>query len=218
MTETIYPLGIIYQIRNKINGKFYAGSTIGFSQRRKAHLDMLKKKKHHSDILQRAWNKYGEDSFEFIILEEHPNINIRVLHSDYEQPWINKAHYNVAPFAGGGPQSIETRAKMSRSQRGRKHSPETKQKISDAHTGKKHTKQHRHNLSKSRVGFCHSIETKKRISNTQKGVKIKPYTPIKCPHCSISGRPCNMYRWHFDNCKKLRSSSRFGNQSFDSPP
>ena len=69
------PICAVYAIRNKINGKSYIGSSNNFYYRRSAHLNNLRKGKHHSHILQRAFNKYGEDSFEFIILEEVADAN-----------------------------------------------------------------------------------------------------------------------------------------------
>ena len=61
----------IYQIRNVINDKLYIGSTTRyFSQRKAEHFKNLRKGIHSSIILQNAWNKYGEKSFKFEILEE----------------------------------------------------------------------------------------------------------------------------------------------------
>jgi group I intron endonuclease len=60
----------IYQILNKHNLKCYVGSTRRrFSQRFYDHKRDLKNNKHHSKHLQAAWNKYGEEVFEFTVLE-----------------------------------------------------------------------------------------------------------------------------------------------------
>ncbi len=66
----------IYKILNKSNNKCYIGSTINFNDRRNLHFSKLKRGKHHSIILQRAYDKYGIDNFEFIILEECENDNL----------------------------------------------------------------------------------------------------------------------------------------------
>ena len=60
----------IYGIVNKINGKTYVGQTgERFLRRYWHHQWKLRDNSHDNDYLQNAWNKYGEDNFEFIILE-----------------------------------------------------------------------------------------------------------------------------------------------------
>lgn len=58
--------GYIYQIINKINQKRYIGQTIDINARKYHHFSDLKNGQHHSIKLQRAYNKYGEDNFDFI--------------------------------------------------------------------------------------------------------------------------------------------------------
>lgn len=60
----------IYKIENKVNGKIYVGSSKDIKNRWMQHKRELNKNTHHSVKLQRAWNKYGEENFEFSILEE----------------------------------------------------------------------------------------------------------------------------------------------------
>lgn len=60
----------IYQILNTINGKVYVGSSKWIEQRWRSHLSLLRKDKHHSKHMQNAWNLYGEDAFQWIVLEE----------------------------------------------------------------------------------------------------------------------------------------------------
>lgn len=52
--------GLVYTIINIKNGKRYVGSTRLFEERKYYHLYLLRKGSHHSKILQRAYNKYGE--------------------------------------------------------------------------------------------------------------------------------------------------------------
>lgn len=61
----------IYLIKNIKNNKIYVGSASGrgFKSRWVCHKSLLRRNKHHSIHLQRAWNKDGENSFVFIILE-----------------------------------------------------------------------------------------------------------------------------------------------------
>lgn len=60
----------IYAIRHLPSGRVYIGSTKkAFKQRFIAHKSKLKSGNHNCIYLQRTWDKYGEDSFEFLIIE-----------------------------------------------------------------------------------------------------------------------------------------------------
>ena len=60
----------IYRIYSKSENKNYIGKSINIEERRKMHLNELKKGKHHNKKLQKTFNKYGKDDFEFSILKE----------------------------------------------------------------------------------------------------------------------------------------------------
>jgi len=60
----------IYQIRNKINNKIYIGSTNNINKRWNNHKSKLNNKIHENSYLQAAWDKYGEENFEFSIIEQ----------------------------------------------------------------------------------------------------------------------------------------------------
>lgn len=78
----------VYQIKNLVNNKIYIGSTTqSFIKRLSVHLNHLYKGTHHSIILQRAWDKYGEENFEFSILELCKNNSIVL---EREQYWLDK--------------------------------------------------------------------------------------------------------------------------------
>ena len=47
----------LYQILNKVDGKFYLGTTCDIDRRWKEHKRSLSQGTHHSIYLQRAWNK-----------------------------------------------------------------------------------------------------------------------------------------------------------------
>ena len=59
----------IYCIENKINNKTYIGSSKNLYQRLLKHFALLRHDKHENAHLQSAWNKYGEENFEWFILE-----------------------------------------------------------------------------------------------------------------------------------------------------
>ena len=83
----------IYQIINKVNGKSYIGSSKNIKRRKQQHFSLLKKNKNHSKLLQRAFNKYKEENFEFIILALCDEENLFKL----EQYFVDtlKPEYNI---------------------------------------------------------------------------------------------------------------------------
>ena len=60
----------VYAITNEINGKRYVGSAKNIKRRFAEHKRDLNGQKHHNIVLQRSWNKYGEQSFSFDMIEE----------------------------------------------------------------------------------------------------------------------------------------------------
>ena len=59
----------IYCIINISNSKRYVGSSINMYQRLLTHRSELRHNNHGNKKLQSSWNKYGEDLFDFYILE-----------------------------------------------------------------------------------------------------------------------------------------------------
>lgn len=60
---------IIYKISNLKNGKFYIGSSSRIDDRIKHHLWELNNNRHVNNHLQNSWNKYGENNFEFEVID-----------------------------------------------------------------------------------------------------------------------------------------------------
>ena len=60
----------IYKIENIWDGKVYIGESNDIETRWQTHKEDLNNNKHHSYKLQEAWNKDGEISFIFEIIEE----------------------------------------------------------------------------------------------------------------------------------------------------
>lgn len=91
----------IYNIKNLSNDKVYIGQSVDIEKRWSTHKAELNNNYHHNIHLQSAWNKYGEDNFEFSIIEE---CSIDKL-DQQEIYWISKFNsyengYNLT--AGGG--------------------------------------------------------------------------------------------------------------------
>ena len=55
---------------NKANKKFYIGSSNDIYRRWREHKKDLRDGCHDNEHLQNAWKKYGENNFEFKIIEE----------------------------------------------------------------------------------------------------------------------------------------------------
>ena len=133
---------VIYEIKNLLTGKVYVGSSIQYETRKRRHLAKLKRGTHHSTHLQNSWNVYGNDNFEFKILEivdSVDNLIDREQHyMDYFNSYDDNYGYNICKVAGssiGIEHTEETKKKMSISHTGvRKGKPsyETRVKISEA--------------------------------------------------------------------------------------
>ena len=67
----------VYKIINLKTKDLYIGSSIQIEKRFLRHKKDLRNNKHHSIILQRAWNKYKEENFKFEIIEECLEENLR---------------------------------------------------------------------------------------------------------------------------------------------
>jgi len=89
----------IYEIKNKVTGKSYIGSSKQIEKRWDQHLQALEKGRHHSILLQRAWNKYGRSYFEFKVKEECGEEQLL----EREQYYLDlEPEYNIGSQASGG--------------------------------------------------------------------------------------------------------------------
>lgn len=103
--KDIYKSFGIYRITNTRNGKSYIGKTgVNFGDRWDCHRAQLNGGHHDNPYLQRAWNKYGADSFEFAIVEKVTDVSLL---NDLERKYIqiyresNKC-YNILDGGDGG--------------------------------------------------------------------------------------------------------------------
>lgn len=90
----------VYQIRNKITGKVYVGSSATLGLRRNQHFSDLRHNRHPNKHLQRSFNKRGESNYVFEVLELCPE-DMRI---EREQYWIDaldatKKGYNLSEIA-----------------------------------------------------------------------------------------------------------------------
>lgn len=137
----------IYKIVNKIDGKYYVGSTNNFDKRWLSHRQHLRKNKHYNIKLQYAWNKYGEDSFQYIIEKEILDVS-KIL--DIEQQYLDEcrmntdSNYNLSYDARAiwrnRKFSKEHCENISRSLKGKPKLKEHNRKVGDANRGKPNAK------------------------------------------------------------------------------
>ena len=93
----------IYMIKNVVNGKFYIGSSKDINKRWIIHKSRLKTNKHDNIILQRSYNKHGEDSFIYSIIEETELDNLLIREQYYLDLYKNdNLCYNIGLKSSGG--------------------------------------------------------------------------------------------------------------------
>jgi group I intron endonuclease len=85
----------IYQIRCRVNGKIYIGSAVNLQSRWRGHWRDLRNGVHINPHLQSAWNAYGENSFEFSVVEY---VGDEMLLLQTEQSWIVKTNCTDRAF------------------------------------------------------------------------------------------------------------------------
>lgn len=93
-------MNIIYLIINKITFDTYIGQTKNIKKRISRHFSDLKRNKHHSIYLQRAYNKYGKENF--VLLEFIKNIDNNIINKLEENLIELFGNYNVSKLASGG--------------------------------------------------------------------------------------------------------------------
>lgn len=175
----------IYTITNKFNGKIYVGYSTNMSRRMYKHQRDLKANEHANPHLQSAYNHYGEDCFDFEVLEFHQEMSILPSMENY---WVNMLKsndreygYNIActsdrhvPYKW----SDETRQRMKEKyiktphpNTGKRHSEETKRKMSESGKNKVFTDLQREKISKSKIEYW-TVEKRKEMSERMKGRKL----------------------------------------------
>lgn len=121
----------IYVIRNVRTNHLYVGQSTRTGDRWLHHKSCLRRNSHGNPHLQNSWNKYGEESFEFLVVQTTSR-DVATL-AESEQFWIDTLtpEYNIAPVAGSNlgvkhpPRPPGFSERMRKQSTGRRHSPET---------------------------------------------------------------------------------------------
>ena len=180
----------IYYIKNLTNNKIYIGQSIDIPKRFNTHRHRLRNDFHGNSHLQSAFNKYGEENFEFGIIKVTKERYLNRL----EKLYIKK-------YDSANPTKGYNHAKGGNSNSGWTMPQEVRDKIGNANKGKPKppfTEEHRRNISNSLKGQTawskgkkfpqwsgenhhfygkhHTEETKQKISETKKGTKLSEET------------------------------------------
>ena len=126
----------VYQIRNKVDGKVYIGSSKYLRDRIRVHFKSLKEIKHKNRHLQQAFNKYGEENFIFEIIEFCKEANQYEIEQYWIDYFIGENCYNISPIATRPPGWTERRTEEQR----KKLSESMKEKFKDPKYKEAHCK------------------------------------------------------------------------------
>lgn len=122
----------IYMISTDQSKKVYIGSTKDFEGRWGGHVYSLQRQRHGNRHLQNAWNKYGEKSFFFDVLEETTIEELTQREQFYIDTYRKKAGalYNLAPIAGNN-SGVKWGEASREKARARKHPENVRKKMSE---------------------------------------------------------------------------------------
>ena len=189
----------IYKIINLVDSKVYIGSSVNLKNRKYNHFSTLRSNRHTNDYLQKAYNKHGEESFKFEIIEYiEKSMDTKLLKEELlirEQYYLNRyilndkinssKCYNLCPYAInklGYKHTLESKEKMSISQklrfsegihpaRGRKLSDSHKELLKKMAKERKPSKEELLKRSNSSKGRIKSAEECRKIRESKK-IKI----------------------------------------------
>lgn len=192
----------IYIIRCLVNGKVYVGQSVNFKGRKNSHLCDLRTNR-GIQKLQDDWNTYGEESFEFVLLEQIDDKNKR---NEREKFYIQKFSsitdgYNTNTGGIGqgnfgylngmyGKQHTEKSKKQMSEHRkgltsgernpmyGKHHTEATKQKISEANRGRVLSEDRKRQISETSKRLWQDPEHRQSLLMASKvsGLKNRKYT------------------------------------------
>lgn len=199
----------IYQIRNIVNGNLYIGQSINLDNRRRGHFESLRKGNHHNTVLQKAFNKYGEQNLLFeILIYLDADKEILTL---FEQRFMDilKPIYNLCPTAGsylGYHHTAETRKKIGKIGKGRPawnkgihtkgklHTEESKQKMRNIF--KNRTEETFKKISQSKIEWHKTHQEQwKEVCEKMANTKAKVYPGVIAPDGTVYPEIRNLHQF-----------------------
>lgn len=203
----------IYYIKNLVNNKYYIGQSHDIYKR------WIREKKYlRSDNtawnahLQNAWKKYGEDNFEFAIIEECTieNLDEREIYwiqffdsfnNGYNKTIGGSGMRGIVPWNKGQTMSEEYRRCLSEAHKGYQHTDEQKEKLRIKFLGENNHQYGKFGFesSKGTVVYCITLDRffgsaidANRILNREDIANPDPHRILDCcknkPKCKSAGK------------------------------
>lgn len=173
----------IYRYINKVNGKSYVGQSLDLRHRHNEHISLLKRGLDGCVLLQKAWNKYGEDNFDYEIICICNPEELDVLEIKYIKEFDSYHNgYNCNEGGAGNSgfnHSDITKRKIAVASKGRKMTQETLRKMSLAQQGRSMSVTHRKALSD-----VWTVDRKQRLSETRSGVNNPNFGRVGKDSCN----------------------------------
>lgn len=191
----------IYRIVCVKNGRYYYGSSVNVYKRWSSHKGALRRKAHNNPIMQNVWNKWGESSFRFELVEKVLTEKLLNVEQEYLNEHVGKSNcMNILDYTPHSAleykHSLESRKKMSRNRNNRS---ECMLRYYQTEAGK---------------------ETRRKISESNKGqipwIKgLTKETDNKVAKMAKKLRQPKTKKWSIER-KKAKSESMKGNQNWKS--
>jgi group I intron endonuclease len=199
----------IYGIHNLSNNKWYVGQSIDIERRWKHHRFALKNGYHYNKHLLRAWNYYGDSSFEFIVLELCSTDEL----NDKERKWIADldSHNNGYNQCEGGespagrivPDEVKLAESLARQGTrnpfyGKHHTEQYKKMISERQRGEKNHMYGKYGKLNSHSRKVRCIETQKiydAIKDAERDTGINCNNICSC--CAGRLKTAGKFHWEY---------------------
>lgn len=223
----------IYRIKNLKNGKMYIGQSKNIRLRVTQHFSDLRGLRHGNQVLQRAWDKYGEANFIWEVLRECAPDELDFWEIFYISNLQSDRHSMGYNLEQGGvktkPMADETKKKISLANTGRKRSAESRKKQSENMKGK-YVGENNHrfgtHLTKEHAEKLHTASRNRIITDSERELRRQRATNItdetrKRRSIALSGNRNPMFgkvgilapffgKTHTDDTKHKMSKQKMG--------